>query len=131
MTKEETKAYNKIYYAKNKEALRAHNKAYYHANKEAQSKQKKCYRDKNKEYLKEQKMKYNYGINKLQYEELLSKRARCCWSCGSSDLLCIDHCHIKDSVRGILCSQCNTALGLLKEDPVRIRALADYIESFR
>lgn len=33
--------------------------------------------------------------------------------------------------RGMLCLQCNTALGLLGDDPARMRAAADYVETRR
>ena len=31
--------------------------------------------------------------------------------------LAIDHCHTTRKARGLLCSRCNTALGLFKDDP--------------
>lgn len=40
----------------------------------------------------------------------------------------IDHCHTTWKIRGVLCSPCNVALGFAKEDPSRLRAIADYIE---
>ena len=40
---------------------------------------------------------------------------------------CADHEHTSPpKPRGILCSVCNTALGLLKEDPVIMRAMIEY-----
>lgn len=60
----------------------------------------------------------------------------CCQSCGTQfglesrrhNSACVDHNHTTGTPRGLLCSGCNVALGMLKEDPRRIRALADYIE---
>lgn len=43
----------------------------------------------------------------------------------------VDHCHVSGMVRGILCSNCNWALGLMKENPESIRKLAVYIENFK
>lgn len=40
----------------------------------------------------------------------------------------IDHDHTTNDVRGILCSACNRALGLLADDPERVRAAAEYLE---
>jgi len=54
-----------------------------------------------------------------------------CESCGSDHRLHTDHCHEGGQYRGVLCSNCNTSLGMLGEDPVRIRALASYIEERR
>lgn len=39
-----------------------------------------------------------------------------------------DHCHKSHVPRGVLCHKCNTAIGLLGDDPARIRAAADYLE---
>lgn len=43
----------------------------------------------------------------------------------------IDHCHTSGLVRGVLCRQCNLALGHLNDDPELIRKLAKYVESNR
>jgi recombination endonuclease VII len=43
----------------------------------------------------------------------------------------LDHDHATGVVRGLLCRGCNCALGFMKEDPSRIRALADYIEKHK
>ncbi len=40
----------------------------------------------------------------------------------------VDHCHKTGKVRGLLCAQCNTALGLLKDSPDRITAALGYLE---
>ncbi len=39
-----------------------------------------------------------------------------------------DHCHTGGHVRGMLCHPCNTALGLMKDNPVILRTAADYLE---
>ena len=52
--------------------------------------------------------------------------------------LCVDHdhncCPTKTScgkcIRGLICGNCNSALGHAKDDPERLRKLADYLESF-
>ncbi len=66
-----------------------------------------------------------YGLEPEQYKAMLSQG---CEVCG--DILgriVIDHCHDTGRVRGALCSNCNTALGLLGENPLRINNLANYI----
>jgi hypothetical protein len=42
-----------------------------------------------------------------------------------------DHDHAIGLVRGILCQACNVALGYVKDDPARLRALANYVEAYR
>ena len=39
-----------------------------------------------------------------------------CMICGSTHKLCIDHCHTTLNVRGILCSKCNTGLGMFNDN---------------
>ena len=41
---------------------------------------------------------------------------------------CVDHCHETGEVRGLLCLQCNCAIGFAREDSVTLRALADYLD---
>ena len=38
---------------------------------------------------------------------------------GSEMPLSVDHCHETGKVRGLLCHRCNTAIGLLRDDPER------------
>ena len=40
----------------------------------------------------------------------------------------IDHNHSTGVVRGLLCAHCNTALGLMRDSPARLRAAANYLE---
>lgn len=69
--------------------------------------------------------KKSYGLNPDEVMDLIS---RPCDACGSTtERMVVDHCHTTGKVRGALCNGCNTALGLLKEDPLRITNLARYI----
>lgn len=40
-----------------------------------------------------------------------------------------DHCHTTKKVRGILCNNCNQAIGYFKDDPVRCIAAAEYLRN--
>lgn len=79
---------------------------------------------------------WNYG---LTVEALSALLALGCAACGSHERLHVDHDHgccpagssprsCGRCVRAALCHGCNTALGLLREDPARIRALLAHIE---
>lgn len=42
--------------------------------------------------------------------------------------LVVDHCHASGRIRGLLCPNCNTAVGMLQESPELIRAALSYVE---
>jgi len=41
--------------------------------------------------------------------------------------LCLDHCHVTGIPRAVLCGQCNTAVGAVRESPRIARALVEYV----
>ena len=43
----------------------------------------------------------------------------------------MDHDHETGLIRALLCHRCNTCLGLADDDPMRLRAAADYLETHR
>lgn len=47
---------------------------------------------------------------------------------GNVRNLAVDHCHENGHVRGLLCSSCNTAIGLLRDDPAILRSAIAYLE---
>jgi hypothetical protein len=48
---------------------------------------------------------------------------------GSSGLV-LDHCHASGKPRAMLCTRCNAALGLMREDQDAILQLAQYAEAW-
>lgn len=42
-----------------------------------------------------------------------------------------DHDHKTGKLRGILCSNCNTAIGLMKESPYRLECAIRYLEEYK
>lgn len=80
-------------------------------------------------------LRVNYGLTVEQYNEMRKAQDYCCAVCGREEILCpkrkfhVDHCHQTKIVRGLLCSQCNTALGLAGDNPITLRQLAAYLEA--
>ena len=64
-----------------------------------------------------------YKIRTNDYKDLYFKQGGFCAICGKiepgtqSGAFCVDHCHVTNKVRGLLCVNCNTGIGALKEDP--------------
>ena len=64
-----------------------------------------------------------HNITKEVYDSLLNKHSGKCWICKTLDAVHIDHNHsccpggwsCGKCIRGVLCSNCNTAIGLLKD----------------
>lgn len=76
-----------------------------------------------------------YGITKQQFDNWMQAQDGKCGLCGMEPQgfggvrgLHIDHCHETGRARGLLCGDCNTAIGRFGDDPVRLRAAADYLE---
>jgi hypothetical protein len=42
--------------------------------------------------------------------------------------LAADHCHKTKKIRGLLCTQCNTAIGLMKDSTERLLAAVEYLK---
>lgn len=53
-----------------------------------------------------------------------------CGICGSQATV-IDHCHQTGKVRGGLCHNCNTGIGLFKDDPIRLHRAIRYLTKKR
>lgn len=69
-----------------------------------------------------------YGMTLQEYETLFEKQGCKCGICGTSEnysgntgprkewSFSVDHCHETGVIRGLLCNDCNRALGLFKDD---------------
>lgn len=83
--------------------------------------------------LKNKELTQKYNITLNEWTELLEKQGSRCAICNTENLTGkwhTDHHHGSGRVRGILCSRCNLALGLLKDNPTVLRAAADYVEKY-
>ena len=75
-----------------------------------------------------------YGMSALAWNTLFEAQGFCCAVCKSTEpgrkdkQWHTDHDHVTKEVRGILCLNCNAAMGLVKDDPNRLRMLAEYLE---
>jgi hypothetical protein len=70
------------------------------------------------------------GITAEDYDSRLAGQNGGCAICHTAPttkLLAIDHNHETGVIRGLLCSNCNTGLGLFKDNPTLLQAALTYL----
>jgi hypothetical protein len=89
-------------------------------------------------YMKFRRWK-GWNVTPEVYNLMLKAQNYVCMICGEAERItngksgkirdmAIDHCHATGRIRALLCSPCNTAIGLLKDDPATLRKAAEYLE---
>lgn len=76
-------------------------------------------------------LKKLYGLTESAYDDLLRAQAGVCaicrTVCGTGRRLAVDHCHVTGRVRGLLCSNCNQALGKMRDDVELLQRAVHYL----
>lgn len=81
---------------------------------------------------------YKYGITLDDYNKMHEQQGGVCAICqrqervkdvrrGTLRKLSVDHCHATGKVRALLCSDCNTTLGKLNDNPTLFETAAAYL----
>lgn len=137
MNADKSRANGRKWYAANKEKRDADNRARqlrrYHANLEKSRAYAREIYWANRDKKREQKLIADHGITAETFSALFAEQDGRCKVCQrhQSELkrvLNVDHDHETGYIRGLLCIECNTALGLAKDSPQRLRDLAKYLE---
>jgi hypothetical protein len=79
-----------------------------------------------------------FNLTLEEYKQMLEERNGLCDICKNPERivdkrtgmvrnLAVDHCYKTSKVRGLLCYRCNRGIGLMQDDPVRLRAAANYL----
>ena len=99
------------------------------------------YRDKDpirwKEYRADFNLRKTFGITLVEYRKRLKQQRNGCATCGSVNpkgrgvtrKFNVDHCHKTGKVRGLLCTCCNRALGLVGDRVSTLKRMIKYLES--
>ena len=133
---------------------RTRRKTYRSKNKKQLAKQHKTWRERSKKHLAAWQREYykrpgtyrgqrnsqlqrKYGITIEQYERMNKTQRGRCGVCGKRETavapngkprgLSVDHCHSTKIVRGLVCSRCNCALGMVDDDPAILQNLIAYL----
>lgn len=106
-------------------------------NRESVNAKQREYQRANPDVARRSWVKKKYGMTWDEYQSMVfthDNRCGVCWRTADEAepgrLLSVDHCHETGRVRGLLCGGCNRALGLLQDDVLRIRKLAEYVERY-
>jgi hypothetical protein len=127
MTKQEWAAYQRKYYLRHHDKLRARRKERWrNASTDDRLKRKRAER--------EFRLKTQYGLSVERFNAILDSQGGRCANSGCRKILdldnknsAIDHCHKAGHVRGILCQNCNSAIGYLNNSHRRAAGLVKYL----
>jgi Recombination endonuclease VII len=81
-------------------------------------------------------LRWKHGLSLEDYNKMLKEQNGVCAICsrpewmtvkGTLRQLAVDHRHITNKIRALLCGSCNKALGLLQENPIVIQSMLNYI----
>jgi hypothetical protein len=109
-----------------KQCSNARRKQSYYDNIERETQKNKNYRKTHPRTSSKYRW-YTYKLSEEQYLSLLNNQQEQCAICLSKDKLCVDHDHTTLNIRGLLCSNCNTALGLVKENATTLQNMIAYL----
>ena len=106
--------YQRAYHKANREPRLARQKQWYNENKEAVLTQQR------KTYIRK-----TFNISVVEYDEWVSGP---CSICKKDTDKVLDHCHTTGKIRGVLCRQCNQAIGLFRESKELIKQAVRYLD---
>ncbi|MEU3980040.1 endonuclease VII domain-containing protein [Streptomyces sp. NPDC026672] len=73
-------------------------------------------------------LKRQYGITVAERDAMIASQMGLCVICLQAPAVHVDHCHNTGRVRGVLCFNCNSAIGKLRDDPDVGRRAVAYLE---
>lgn len=130
---EKFQSYARDQHQKHNEKKRAASAKYRAENRDKIRAKQKLWRDANKDTLRRNNLK-RIGFTPELFDEMMRQQGGLCAVCSvdlaqlPSKRVHADHCHTTNQARGILCHHCNSALGLLREDPQLFKRAVEYLE---
>lgn len=79
-------------------------------------------------------LRYMYGLSEEDYNAMLEEQGNCCKICkkkepGHHGNFVVDHNHVTNEVRGLLCSNCNAGLGNFMDSINNLKAAVEYLKT--
>lgn len=82
-------------------------------------------------------IKKKFGIEYSEYEKLSEEQNNLCAICNNTEnssrnkYLAVDHDHLTGKIRGLLCTNCNRGIGLLKDSIPVLQKAIEYLNKER
>ena len=136
---EHKELYERQYHLEHREKRLIKGRNKYALNKESLlRRQREKYRQ-NTDYYRNIDLMKHYGITLQQYNDRLKNQNYVCAICKKPETvlnarssrvknLAVDHCHATGKIRGLLCTNCNRALGNLKDSFESANNLVAYLK---
>lgn len=105
--------------------------------KEGRKAYQRTYREKTPLIQKARALRDSFNLSFDDYLQMFNAQNGVCAICnqpethrrqGKLKTLAVDHNHKTGAIRGLLCSDCNTGIGKLKDDPKVLRSAIQYLE---
>lgn len=119
-------AYDKNRYKENAETIKERSRQWNSNNKQKKADTGKIWY---KNYIKNK-----FNLTDEQFNEAMSIKH--CPICGkelldkySANCRVVDHCHITNKFRGVICKKCNSGIGFLNDDVELLKKAIDYLSS--
>ncbi len=137
---EKHRATSRDYYWKNRDKILPRQRAYYYDHLSERRAYIESNREKIRGYWKKyhadpssraRKRWYRYGLSPEQFKAIFDRQDNRCAICETFDFkpFCpvIDHCHVGNYVRGILCHRCNSMLGMSRDSAETLSKAIQYL----
>lgn len=107
-----------------------------HKSRDGRIAYQRAYRAATPKLEKARALRGSFGLSLEDYNQMLEAQGGVCAICrqpethkrnGRLKALAVDHHHGSGKIRGLLCSDCNTGIGKLKDDPKILFAAAEYL----
>jgi len=117
-----------------KECYNIRSRKNWHKYKEKDNKRKREYHRKHPEQARSRHLHCRYGITLDDYNNIFKEQNGRCAICGRHQMelknkLYIDHNHVTGAIRGLLCSKCNSVIGLVFEDVNILKEVICYLKN--
>jgi hypothetical protein len=133
-TDKEKAAYNAKYYAEHKKEDNVRSRQYHKDHKEEiraySAEYYATHKEENAVRCRRNALERRYGLATADYDRMFADQNGVCAICGHSPngrKLDVDHDHLTDRIRGLLCSSCNIMLGGANDSQDTLAKAIEYL----